>query len=131
METIKRAARFLHPLAAAGIVGLVFLQVYLIAAYIFGDTGVLNTHVWVGRVVVLLELVVLVTALIGWWGDRYEIGISTALLVVGALQAELAKDIGSSAEVHSLHALLALAVFGLAWSIFVRTRAEVRAVGAA
>jgi phage gp46-like protein len=129
MQTLRRAARFLHPLLAGAIVGLVFLQVYLIAAYIFGDTGVLDTHVWVGRVVVLLELLVLVTALVGWWGDRYEIGSAAALLLIGALQAGLAKDIGSSAEVHALHALLALAVFGLAWSILVRTRGEVATVG--
>ena len=45
MQTVKRAARFLHPLGAAGVVALVFLQVYLIAAYIFGDSGVLNSHV--------------------------------------------------------------------------------------
>jgi len=131
MQTVKRAARFLHPLGAAGIVALVFLQVYLIAAYIFGDPGVLNSHVTVGRIVVALELLVFVTALVGWWGDRYEITISTALLVVGTFQALFAKDIGSSSEVHALHGLLALAVFALAWSTLIRTRAEVRTVGAA
>src|SRR6266540_3272021 len=71
MQTVKRAARFLHPLGAAGVVALVFLQVYLIAAYIFGDSGVLNSHVTVGRIVVALELLVFVTALVGWWDDQY------------------------------------------------------------
>jgi hypothetical protein len=94
-------------------------------------SGVLNSHVTVGRIVVALELLVLVTALVGWWGDWYEITISTALLVVGMFQALFAKDIGSSSEVHALHGLLALAVFALAWSTLVRTRAEVRTVGAA
>jgi hypothetical protein len=73
----------------------------------------------------------LVTALVGWWGDWYEITISTALLVVGTFQALFAKDIGSSSEVHALHGLLALAVFALARSTLVRTCADVRTVGAA
>jgi hypothetical protein len=113
------------------VVALVFVPVYLIAAYIFGDSGVLNSQVIVGRIVVALELLVFVTALVGWWGDRYEITISTALLVVGTFQAFFAKDIGSSSEVHTLRGLLALAVFAPVWSTFVRTRAEVRTVGAA
>jgi hypothetical protein len=92
-------------------------------------SGVLNSHVTVGRIVVALELLVLVTALVGWWGDWYEITISTALLVVGTFQALFAKDIGSSSEVHALHGLLALAVF--ARSTLVRTCADVRTVGAA
>ena len=76
MQTVRKAARFVQPLASAEVVALVFLQVYLIAAYIFGDSGVLNSHVTVGRIVVVLELLVLVTALVGWWGQRYEIAVS-------------------------------------------------------
>jgi hypothetical protein len=131
VQTVRRAARFVHPLAAAGVVALVFLQVYLIAAYIFGDSGVLNSHVTVGRIVVVLELLILVTAFVGWWGQRYEIASSAALVFVGVFQALFAKDLGSSPEVHALHGLLALAVFALAWSTFIRTRDEVRTVGAA
>jgi hypothetical protein len=50
--------------------------VYLIAAYILATQGVLNSYVTVGRIVVVLELLVLVTPLVGWWGQRYEIAIS-------------------------------------------------------
>src|SRR6266511_5573563 len=70
MQTVKRAARFLHPLGAAVIVALVFLQVYLIAAYIFGDPGVLNSHVTVGRIVVALELLAFLPAPVGCCADR-------------------------------------------------------------
>lgn len=67
MNMVRRIARFLHLIGAAAIVFLVFVQVYLIADYIFGNAGVLNTHETIGRVVVGVELIVLVTALIGWW----------------------------------------------------------------
>jgi hypothetical protein len=62
---------------------------------------------------------------------RVATGSLRSPFVVGAFQALFAKDIGSSSEVHALHGLLALAVFALAWSTLVRTRAEVRTVGAA
>jgi len=126
MSIAKRTARLLHPIAAGAIVLLVFVQVYLIADYIFGNADVLNAHVWVGRVVILLELVVLVTALVGWWGDRSEVGISVGLVVLGLLQASLAKDGGNSSEVHAFHGMLALAVFFVAWAILLRTRGEVQ-----
>ena len=86
-------------------VALVFVQVYLIAEYIFGDVSGLSTHMTLGRVVVGLELLALVTALIGWSHDRREVRLSAALLVVGGLQASFAKDIGSSPQVHALHGL--------------------------
>lgn len=131
MKKLKRAARFVHPLAAGAIVSLVFLQVYLIAAYIFGDSGVLNAHMIIGRVTVAFELLVLLTALVGWWGNRIEIGTSAALFLTGAVQASLAKELGSSPEVHAFHGMLALAVFWLAWATLLRSRAEVRTLGAA
>jgi hypothetical protein len=107
--------------AAATVVLLVFVQVYLIAAYIFGEPGALGTHMTVGRVVVFFELVVLLTALIGWRNDRSEIGMSAALFVVGALQASLAKDVGNSPWVHALHGMFALVVLLLALLIAART----------
>jgi hypothetical protein len=131
MNDVKRAARFVHPLAAGAIVSLVFLQVYLIAAYIFGDSGVLDAHMTVGRVTVAFELLVLVTALVGWWGNRSQIATSSALFVTGLVQVSLAKDLGSSPEVHAFHGMLALAVFWLAWVTLLRSRAQVRTLGAA
>jgi Family of unknown function (DUF6220) len=121
VTTFRRIARTAHPLAAATVVLLVFVQVYLIAAYIFGEAGALETHMMLGRIVVLLELIVLLTAVIGWRSERSEIWMSAALFLVGALQASLAKDIGNSPWVHALHGMFALVVLVLSSLITVRT----------
>jgi hypothetical protein len=89
MNLVRRIARFLHPIGAAAIVFLVFVQVYLIADYIFGNAGVLNTHEVIGRVVVGIELIVLITALIGWWRNWAQIGASAALFLIGACRPSL------------------------------------------
>lgn len=125
MNGIVRAARVLHPLAAATVVALVFAQVYLIAEFAFGDAAALDAHMTLGRVVVGFELVVLLTALVGWRRDRRELGLSVALVVVGLVQVSLAKDLGNSPQVHALHGMLALAVVLLAALIAVRNRREV------
>jgi len=121
---IVKAARVANPIAAALVVALVFVQVYLIAEYIFGDAAALDTHMTVGRVVVGIELIVLLTALVGWWRNWAEIRSSVALVVVGGFQASFAADLGSSPPVHALHGLLALVVAVLAWSIAARGRRE-------
>jgi hypothetical protein len=121
MNRIVRAARFVHPLAAAAVVGLVFAQVYLIAEFVFGDANALGAHMTLGKIVVLFELFVLLTALVGWWREMPEVRISGALLVVGGLQVSLAKDLGNSPQVHALHGMLALAVVLLASLIAIGT----------
>jgi hypothetical protein len=121
MQGIMKAARLAHPLAASTVVALVFAQVYLIAAFIFGDAGALNTHMTLGRVAVGFELLTLVTALLGWRSDRTEVRLGIALVLVGSLQVSLAKDIGNSPGVHALHGLLALAVLALASVMTTRT----------
>ena len=55
MNLTRRTARFLHPLAAATVVALVFAQVYLIAEYVFGDANALTAHMALGKVVVLFS----------------------------------------------------------------------------
>jgi uncharacterized membrane protein len=120
VNALEQQARKLHSLAAATVILLVCVQVYLIAAFIFGDAGALTTHMTVGRVAVGFELLVLATALVGYRHDRTELGLSGALALVGALQASLATDLGSSPRVHALHGLLALAVLTLAWRIVAR-----------
>ena len=127
-SSIRRGARVANPVVAALVVALVFVQVYLIASFIFGDAGALDAHMTVGRVTVGCELLVLLTALIGWWGDWAQIKSAVALVFVGALQASLAKDIGNSPQVHALHGFLALAVAALAWSIVSRRRGELVAL---
>jgi hypothetical protein len=125
MSAFMRAARIANPIAAAVVVALVFVQLYLIADFIFGNVGALNTHMTVGHVTEGVELLVFLTALAGWWGTWAGIRSSAALLLLGALQASFAKDIGNSPGVHALHGMLALAVAGLALSIAYGRRALV------
>ena len=121
MNRIVQAARVVHPLAAATVVGLVFAQVYLIAEFVFGDANALGAHMTLGKIVVLFELVVLLTAAVGWWRAWPEVRLSAALVVVGGLQVSLAKDLGNSPQVHALHGMLALAVVLLAALIAIGT----------
>ena len=121
MNRIVQAARVVHPLAAATVVGLVFAQVYLIAEFVFGDANALGAHMTLGKIVVLFELVVLLTAVVGWWRAWPEVRLSAALVVVGGLQVSLAKDLGDSPQVHALHGMLALAVVLLAALIAIGT----------
>jgi hypothetical protein len=74
-----------------------------------------------GKVVVLFELVVLLTAVVGWWRAWPEVKLSAALVIVGGLQVSLAKDLGNSPQVHALHGMLALAVVLLAALIAIGT----------
>jgi hypothetical protein len=127
MQLTLKAARFLHPLAAATVVALVFAQVYLIAEYVFGDANALTAHMTLGRVVVLFELIVLLTALVGWWREWPEVRLSAALAIVGGVQVSLAKDLGKTPQVHALHGMLALAVVVLASLIAIRSWREVYA----
>ena len=124
--TCVSLARVVHPVAAATIVVLVCVQVYLIAAFIFGAGDALDMHMTLGKVVVGVELLVFVTGLVGYWHDKREVRLSTALIVVGVLQASLARDIGSSPQVHALHGLLALFVLILSWMIAARTWSALR-----
>jgi hypothetical protein len=121
VNRIVQAARVVHPLAAATVVGLVFAQVYLIAEFVFGDANALGAHMTLGKIVVLFELVVLLTAVVGWWRAWPEVRLSAALVVVGGLQVSLAKDLGDSPQVHALHGMLALAVVLLAALIAIGT----------
>jgi hypothetical protein len=121
VNRIVQATRVVHPLAAATVVGLVFAQVYLIAEFVFGDANALGAHMMLGKVVVLFELVVLLTAVVGWWRAWPEVKLSAALVIVGGLQVSLAKDLGDSPQVHALHGMLALAVVLLAALIAIGT----------
>ncbi|MEI8105057.1 MAG: DUF6220 domain-containing protein [Actinomycetes bacterium] len=122
MKRLGGTARVIHPLAAIAVVALVFLQVYLIAEAIFGQPGALNDHKTVGGLVVVVELLVLATALLGWLRDRVQVGLSAALAVVGVLQVSFAQNLGNSPAVHALHGLLALVVVLLAAQIAARKR---------
>ena len=122
MKRVESAARYVTLIAAAAVVLGVFVQIYLIASYVFGDSGALASHQTNGDVVVGFELVTFLSALVGWRRDgRAQLWLSLALLLVGGLQVSLAKDVGNSPGVHALHGALALVVVLLASAIVART----------
>jgi len=109
----------------------IFLQLYFITAWIFGESGALDAHRGVGNVIWLAELVVLVAGLVAWWGDWRNVAWPAALAVVGTIQIMFVGDIddpsgNSSGWVHGLHGGLALFVLILAAVIAHR---ELRALG--
>jgi hypothetical protein len=120
VSPVVRIARALHATAAGAVVVLVFVQVYLIAAYIFGRAGALSAHKTVGGTVIFVEILVALTGLIGWWRNWPQVSLGIALLIVGVLQVSFAENLGSSPTVHALHGMLALAVLLLAWQTALR-----------
>jgi len=109
--------------ALAALVGIgVFAQVYLIAAYIFGADA-LEAHRTVGFITHLVEILVFLAALVGWWKDWRMVGFAFLLPLVGTVQ--LAFSDGED-WVGGLHGLLALIVLVLAAIIHVRAMRTAR-----
>ena len=118
-RTIQRGAARLHLILAAAIALGVFLQVYLIGAYIFGaGQGALDAHRTAGFTVHGLEVLVLVLALVAWL-PRTDIILSAALAVLGTVQIALA---GGTKWVGALHPLGALFVLVLVVALLRRRR---------
>ena len=108
-----QARRVTLALAALVVLG-VFLQVYLIASYLFGaDT--LQTHKDVGGIVHGLEVLTLIAALVARW----ERVLALSLAVVGTVQLVLADG---HKYVGGLHGLFATFVLLLAAAILWRGR---------
>ena len=112
-------------LAALVAVG-VFVQVYLIASYIFGADA-LDAHKAVGFTVHLVEVLVFLVALVAWWKEWRKVGLAFALAVIGTVQ--LAFSDGER-WVGGLHGLLALVVLVLAALVHVRAMRDARALSA-
>jgi hypothetical protein len=115
-------------LAAAVIVGLV-LQLYFIAAWIFGSGGALDAHKNVGTFVVHpLEIFAFIAALIGWWRAWRNVLWSLALPILGTVQIFFVGDLQDPGNgwVHGLHGGLVLFVAAIAAII---VRREVDALG--
>ena len=117
LRGVRAVGRWGHlALALAVIVG-VFVQVYLIGAYIFGaGQGALDAHKSTGWTVHGFELLVFVAALAAWlpWVDLV---LSLLLAVLGTVQVALA---GEHRWVGGLHPLLALVVVGMAATLVLR-----------
>jgi hypothetical protein len=115
-------------LVVAVLVGLV-LQLYFIAAWIFGSGGALDAHRIVGSAVVHpLEILAFVAALIGWWGTWRNVLWSLVLPILGTIQIFFVGDLEEPGNgyVHGLHGGLVLFVAWLAWMI---ARREADALG--
>ncbi len=109
----------------AGIV----VQLYLIAAWVFGESGALDAHKFVGGAIVHpAEILVFLIALAAWWGNWRNVGISFSLALLGTIQVFFAGSLSNpkNGYVHGLHGGLVLFVAALAWYI---SRRETRALG--
>jgi hypothetical protein len=119
---VRRGASWLHVALALAIVLAVFVQVYLIGAYIFGaGQGALDAHETVGFTAHGLEVLVLVAALVAWL-PRRDLVLSALLAVIGTVQVTLASEHRWVGGLHPLLALIVLALATMLASRGVRTR---------
>jgi hypothetical protein len=114
-------------LASAVVAGIV-LQLYFIAAWVFGASGALTAHKDAGSVVHALEVLTFVAGLVAWWRAWRNIAMSFGFALLGTIQLILVGDLKNpgSGWLHGLHGGLALFVAGLAVHIALR---EARALG--
>jgi hypothetical protein len=116
-------------LSAVVVIGVV-VQVYLIASWIFGESGALDAHKVVGGAVVHpAEVFVFLAAFGAWWGAWRNIAVSFSLALLGTVQVFLVGDVQDPGNgyVHGLHGGLVLFVAALALYI---GRRELRALRA-
>ena len=117
LRVIRGGARWAHLALSLAIVLGVFVQVYLIGAYIFGaGQGALDAHRTAGFALQGPELFVLLTALIAWL-PRIDLLLSFLVAIVGFIQAALA---GAHQWIGGLHPLLALVLLSLAATLALR-----------
>ena len=111
LRGVRVGGRWVHLVLALAVVAGVFVQVYLIGAYIFGaGQGALDAHKTAGWTVHGFEMLVFVAALVAWlpWVDLV---LSLLLAVIGTVQVLLASEHG---WVGGVHPVLALVVGGRA-----------------
>lgn len=115
--------------AALAVVGML-VQVYLIGGFLFGETGWLQTHRDLGKLVHLFYLLTFVAALVGALPNWRSTGWPFALAAVGTVQAFLAGgsgfEHGSDGALHAFHAALVPIVFVIAALIAWRSWQELQ-----
>jgi hypothetical protein len=110
VAALRRSAAWLHLALALTIAVGVFLQVYLIGAYIFGaGSDALDAHTSLGFTVHGLEVLILIVALVAWL-PRADVGLSLLMALLGTTQIALADAHGWTGGLHPLGALLVLAL---------------------
>jgi hypothetical protein len=108
VHVIRRGAAAVHLGLAVLVAVGVFVQVYLIGAYIFGaGSDALDAHRTTGFTVHGFEVLILVTALIAWL-PRADIGLSLLLAVGGTVQVALSEATKWTGALHPLGALFVL-----------------------
>lgn len=108
VAVLRRGAAWLHLALALAIAFGVFLQVYLIGAYIFGaGSDALDAHSAVGFSVHGLEVLLFLVALVAWL-PRADAGLSLLMALLGTTQIALAEAHGWTGGLHPLGALLVL-----------------------
>ena len=110
------------------LVGIV-LQLYFIAAWVFGESGALDTHKTVGGAIVHpAEVLIFLVALGGWWRQWRNVAWSFALALLGTIQVFSVGDLEEPGNgwLHGLHGGLVIFVVALAAYI---ARREARALG--
>ena len=115
----------LSVLVVAGVV----VQLYLIAAWVFGSGGALDAHKTIGGVVVHpAEVLVFLVSFGAWWRNWPNIGLSFSLALLGTIQVFFAGDVNKPGNgyIHGFHGGLALFVVALAVHI---ARREARTLG--
>jgi asparagine N-glycosylation enzyme membrane subunit Stt3 len=89
----------------------VFVQVYLIGAYIFGaGTDALDAHKDLGGVVHIIEVLAFLAALPAYWGRWWDVGWAFALAAVGTAQLGFAEGEEWVGGLHAFFALLVLVI---------------------
>lgn len=119
---MKRLFLWSSSLAASLIAVGVILQLYFIAAWVFGEADALDAHRGVGLLVWLLEIIVLLSGLAAYWGAWRQAWLSIALPVLGTAQIFFLGNIEDPGEnvsgwIHGFHGGLAIFVFLLALAI--------------
>jgi hypothetical protein len=108
LAALRRGAAWLHVALALAIALGVFLQVYLIGAYIFGaGRDALDAHTNVGFTVHGFEVLLFLVALVAWL-PRADAGLSLLMALLGTIQIALADAHGWTGGLHPLGALLVL-----------------------
>ena len=108
MKAIRGGATWVHLGLALLVVVGVFVQVYLIGAYIFGaGSAALEAHRTVGFIVHSFEVLILLTALVAWL-PRKDLGLSLLMAVGGTVQLALSDAEKWTGALHPLGALFVL-----------------------
>jgi hypothetical protein len=108
LHTIRRGATWLHLGLAVLVAAGVFVQVYLIGAYIFGaGSGALDAHRSVGFTVHAFEVLILIAALVAWL-PRAVLTLSLLMAVGGTVQLALSDAERWTGALHPLGALFVL-----------------------